>query len=217
MYARDISANGTHWIPSYSDPHNAYEIGTCKAVLLSHGDRLQLSGRHTFTFKSHMLKQTSATRPQDLQIDAIQRMEREVGGPALRKPKVDQTNRLQSFNTLYSVSNRELGSGSNGQVFMAIDNWRRRQVACKIVALKKPARERSEGQETSLNASSHRRNREAKGAEFAAKLRREVDLLKDISHVSNAMLDPRNCQLIESSSLISSMLNELSIVRKICE
>ena len=60
------------------------------------------------------------------------------------------------------MTDRVLGTGSFGQVIMAIDCFRQHQVACKIVNLRSlPLREK----------------------DFAVRLRREVDLLKDISHV----------------------------------
>jgi hypothetical protein len=44
---------------------------------------------------------------------------------------------LQHFETEYNVSDRKLGSGACGEVFMAIGQSRRTQLACKIVDLRK--------------------------------------------------------------------------------
>ena len=66
---------------------------------------------------------------------------------------------------LYTITNRELGAGAFGKVHMAIDCLYQRQVACKIVNLKKPTL--MWGQQK----------------DFAFRLWQEVNLLKDISHV----------------------------------
>lgn len=66
---------------------------------------------------------------------------------------------------LYTITNREIGAGAFGRVRMAIDCLRQRQMACKIVNLRKSSLMRA-GQK-----------------DFANKLWREVNLLRDISHV----------------------------------
>lgn len=60
---------------------------------------------------------------------------------------------------------RKLGSGAYGEVWMAVDVLRKRQMACKVVK---------------LNESSQRR---PGNISFTGNFWREVDLLKDISHV----------------------------------
>ena len=65
----------------------------------------------------------------------------------------------------YTITDRELGAGAFGKVQMAIDRLNQRQVACKIVNLKKPTL--MWGQQK----------------DFAFRLWQEVNLLTDISHV----------------------------------
>ena len=77
---------------------------------------------------------------------------------------------FQLFMNLFRIRDQKLGSGAYGEVWMAVDTLHQRQVACKIVKLNK-----SPG------------NRSGK-ASFSAKFWREVDLLKDISHVSKEFL-----------------------------
>ena len=66
---------------------------------------------------------------------------------------------------LYIITDRELGAGTFGKVQMAIDCLYQRQVACKIVNLKKPTL--MWGQQK----------------DFAFRLWQEVNLLRDMSHV----------------------------------
>ncbi len=86
---------------------------------------------------------------------------------------------LKSFNNLYIVTDRKLGAGGTGQVFMAIDVWNRCQVACKIVNLIKPIGKQAEEQQQPGSALK---------TELQIKLWREVDLLKHISHVRSTGL-----------------------------
>ena len=83
---------------------------------------------------------------------------------------------VKSFNNLYNVTNRKLGVGGTGEVAMAIDFWNRCQVACKIVNLIKPM---------GKNAETQQRPGTALKPEWRAKLWREVELLKHISHVGS--------------------------------
>ena len=68
---------------------------------------------------------------------------------------------VQLFMNLFRIMDRKLGSGAYGEVWMAVDILHKRQVACKVVELSKSPQGRS-----------------GKGIIW-----REVDLLKDISHV----------------------------------
>lgn len=83
---------------------------------------------------------------------------------------------LKSFSNHYQITNRKLGAGGTGEVFMAIDVWNRCQVACKAVNLIKSKAKRPEVQpqpNTALEKGWH------------VKLWREVELLKRISHVGS--------------------------------
>lgn len=71
------------------------------------------------------------------------------------------------------MTDRRLGSGIAGRVFMVIDRLWRRQMACKTVQLRKCHADRGPGLP------------EIRGPrDSLAKIWREVDLLKDLSHVS---------------------------------
>lgn len=74
------------------------------------------------------------------------------------------------------MTDRKLGSGVSGRVFMVVDRLRRRQMACKIIQLRKchdGSGTNSSGFPTELMM---RRN-------SLEKIWKEVDLLKDLSHV----------------------------------
>ncbi len=64
------------------------------------------------------------------------------------------------------MTDRQLGAGGSGRVLMAVDCFRSCQVACKIVRLTE--------------------NTRAKEKAFALKLWREVDIVKDITHVRHS-------------------------------
>ena len=68
---------------------------------------------------------------------------------------------VQLFMNLFRITDRKLGSGAYGEVWMAVDILHKRQMACKVVELSRSPQGRS-----------------GKGTIW-----REVDLLKDISHV----------------------------------
>ena len=69
----------------------------------------------------------------------------------------------QLFMNLFRIMGRKLGSGAYGEVWMAVDNFYQRQVACKIV---RP------GISTQVCS-----------GKVVGTLWREVNLLKDMSHV----------------------------------
>ena len=77
----------------------------------------------------------------------------------------NQADASQLFMNLFMIMGQKLGSGAYGEVWMAVDNINQRQVACKIV---KP-------------------NRSFRNISLSKTLWREVDLLKELSHVSQAI------------------------------
>ncbi|KAL9108926.1 MAG: hypothetical protein Q9227_006322 [Pyrenula ochraceoflavens] len=83
--------------------------------LLSDGDVLQISARILITFKA-CLRDWS-----EIMFDDI------------------QENEMDLFRERYNVTDRILGAGAFGQVFMAIEQSSKRQVACKIINLRKLA------------------------------------------------------------------------------
>ena len=69
----------------------------------------------------------------------------------------------QLFKNLFRITNRKLGSGAYGEVWMAVDIFHQRQVACKVMKSSESHQDRS--------------------GKAIGTLWREVDLLKDMSHV----------------------------------
>lgn len=49
--------------------------------------------------------------------------------------EMHHTHGLKSFGNRFEITNRRLGTGGSGCVLMAIDRWKSRQVACKIINL----------------------------------------------------------------------------------
>lgn len=137
-YAKDLSTNGSYWRYKHGNVWKELPIGKGKAVLLSDGDKVRLCNGSTFTFQSI---------PQPSQ--------------CLEEVRIGQDKDVKLFINLFRIMGQKLGSGAYGEVWMAVDNFNQRQVACKIVKLNKPFR----------NASPSRT------------IWREVDLLKDLSHL----------------------------------
>ncbi len=75
------------------------------------------------------------------------------------------------------MTDRKLGSGISGRVFMVVDRFRRRQMACKIVQLQKCHADHINGDRQNGSPGMIGDLRRS------AKIWREVDLLKDLSHV----------------------------------
>ncbi|KAL8667680.1 MAG: hypothetical protein Q9202_000535 [Teloschistes flavicans] len=79
------------------------------------------------------------------------------------------------------MTHRKLGSGVSGRVFMVIDRVWRRQMACKIVQLKQCRR----GSYQDRSDASVRQGLPRSQSQ-RARLWKEVDILKDLNHVSSA-------------------------------
>lgn len=109
---------------------------------------------------------------------------------------------MQNFEKEYVVSDRKLGSGASGQVFMAIEQSKRRQLACKMVDLRKlrfPARPRIGRLETAAAADdvdngaqlariqswAERKRKENRLEQELKVCHREATILASLSHVSN--------------------------------
>ena len=84
------------------------------------------------------------------------------------------------------MSERKLGLGGYATVFMAIDRWNERQVACKVVKLKQEAvgHYASHHFNTLQHACLARTQTALLKEPHPVKLWREVELLKTVSHVS---------------------------------
>lgn len=98
-------------------------------VLLSDGDTLRVSPRICYHFHQ------STRRGGDQAFDLTQECEMKVRDCG--QTFAVGVDPIQHFEKQYNISNRKLGSGACGEVFMAIEQSRRVQLACKIVDLRK--------------------------------------------------------------------------------
>lgn len=89
----------------------------------------------------------------------------------------------QLFMNLFRVTDRKLGSGAFGEVRMAVDIVCKRQVACKMIRLGMSSRKRS-GR-----------------VSLSEPLWREVELLKDLSHVRKEVFSSNLAHPIPSQTL----------------
>ncbi|KAK5052160.1 hypothetical protein LTR84_002964 [Exophiala bonariae] len=121
VYAEDLSRNGTYWDGSL--------IGRGSGgFLLSDGNVLTLTSNTQFTF-------TALPSPQkNTRFDQIQENEMAVWSLA---PLRDDADPSQQFRQEYMITERLLGAGAFGKVFMAVEQKSRLQVACKLVDLRK--------------------------------------------------------------------------------
>ncbi|MCJ1478604.1 hypothetical protein MMC13_007285 [Lambiella insularis] len=167
VYVEDLSSNGTYW--------NGSLIGKgYNAVLLSDGDMLQIVPKLTLIF--HARNQTAMT--------AGQRDD-------------NQAEEMRRFRRRFSVSNRRLGSGIHGEVFMAVNSAIGRQVACKIVSLqsirdKEKEKWRAMRIARGLRTSTFRQSYitfTQKADEAIARQVREIEILKKISHPNVVRLE----------------------------
>ena len=170
VYAEDLSTNGSFWQYKRGSHLTESLIGRCNAVLLSSGDQV----RFCFTAlpsASRLYLLWDQGNIAGTQIIPRTRSKWSVTIEAHR----GNADRWQAFTNLYTLTDRKLGDGAFGKVVMAVDCFRQRQMACKIVNLKNPALMR------------------AQQCDFAKKLRCEVDILKDLSHVRLILQSLRNC------------------------
>jgi hypothetical protein len=108
---------------------------------------------------------------------------------------------MQAFKREYMLTDRLLGGGAYGKVYMAISNFQRRQLACKVVdlrPLKVPAKRRMNRREQhaqaedvdsrvqlrKLTALVDEKKREHLLEDELKKRYREFNLLASIDHVS---------------------------------
>ncbi|KAI9777818.1 MAG: hypothetical protein M1835_005124 [Candelina submexicana] len=124
VYVEDFSTNGTFW--------NGTLIGKGSAPkLLTHGDKLRVGPTtfHFFDCKSAFLPET---------LDELQQAEKKVLFPISLQVKSDVFLSLKLFQKRYAITNRKLGAGGFGSVHLALEFSTKRQLACKIVALRVP-------------------------------------------------------------------------------
>ncbi|KFZ14433.1 hypothetical protein V501_03251 [Pseudogymnoascus sp. VKM F-4519 (FW-2642)] len=143
FYCEDSkSVNGTYV--------NRYLIGrngkTSRPFLLSDGDKIKLKPDFSFKFKQPINRRRE-------EMDPIQ---------------LEQT---ASFAKRYSISDRLLGSGICGKVYLATEVATRRQLACKVVSLRAATVVLEDGQarEGTMRLESQR-------------LKREVEILMRVNH-----------------------------------
>ena len=160
-------------------------------MLLSDGDEIRISPRITLVFRSHI--------PNDVyETDDVQETETNV---CHTFHSSRQTKYIQYFLREYRITSRKLGSGAHGCVNMAVKESTGGQLACKIVDLRKVrAEERrkfhklneirskdNDGPKTPQALAKVLSDTQSlKVEEHTNKLAREVELLKELSHVSGS-------------------------------
>ena len=181
VYVEELSSQGSNtWFYKCRKHWERIIMSKGSVMLLSHGDRLRLCDGTVFAFRSYRTAQSS-TAP----IDKNEPREREIDvsqhhGYSRFLFKVDK-----SFNNLYHITKRQLGAGGTATVFMAVDRWNMKQVACKIVRLQ----EQGSGQTTSNHFRKGDGDRlvghttDNSPTPYEKGLRQEVAMLKTLSHV----------------------------------
>lgn len=175
--------NGLEWLYQ-SDGSWDHRIPRGQAVLLSSGDQLRLCDKTLITFKtripaSQLLTSTQIQEQDDP--DCRQVLEKAVKAP--RNPLQLQLNNFfhKAFDNVVVITDRKLGSGFSGRVFMAIDRQLQDgQLACKIVQLRKC----HDHHIHKCSESSRSMAKMVGNKAHTAKIWREVELLRELSHVS---------------------------------
>jgi len=114
----DVSRNGTSLECHRGD--NCILKNDRRAILLNDNDQLHVTPSRTFTFMQN----------RNNEVDTQIQLEREAG---VGNTSTAQTYYPEVINACYTISNRVLGGGTYGKVFMAYSNPSQLQVACKIV------------------------------------------------------------------------------------
>ncbi|KAL9028287.1 MAG: hypothetical protein Q9196_003324 [Gyalolechia fulgens] len=166
VYAENLSTNGVQWLSEDHKTLGPFPIPKGEAILLSNGDKLLLSNRTVFVFQTRLPASQLLTSTQ-LQEQA--------------DPDCRQILEKAAFDNLFAMTDRKLGSGISGRVFMVIDRLWLRQMACKIIQLKKCHTDRMHDIVTKSGGCGKKNN--------LARLWREVDLLKELSHPNIIKID----------------------------
>ncbi|KAI4236776.1 MAG: hypothetical protein LQ349_002330 [Xanthoria aureola] len=164
VYAENSSMNGLDWLYQSGTSWYVYRIPKGEAVLLSSGDKLRLCDKTLFTFETRL--------PASQLLTSTQMHDQE-------DPDCRQVLEKAAFDNVFTITDRKLGSGFSGRVYMAIDrHLRHGQLACKIVQLKKchthDSHKCSNYSKSTAKPLGHRPQ--------TARIWREVDLLKELSH-----------------------------------
>ena len=153
-------------------------------VLLSPGDRLRLCDGTVFTLRFCTMDASSMPAGKD----RVRNIERDVSLSGFEGVSFSYV--TQSFSNLYHITERHLGEGGTATVFMAVDRWAMRQVACKIVKLHHsgPEQNVSHHFQTGVQDDLARIAVNTRVDSRTQRLRREVDLLKKLKHVGTMKL-----------------------------
>ncbi|MCJ1383417.1 hypothetical protein MMC17_006531 [Xylographa soralifera] len=168
VYAEDLSStNGTYW--------NKSLIGKGKAALLSDRDELRLGGDVCLTFRKVA---DNDTIPMNDELDRVQSRE------------------IEHFKEKYNLTNRKLGEGRYGKVYMAVNRQLGRQLACKIVDLRAVRRGESKKWQSFRTLRSGSSQKvwpttyvKLKMDEAVARHLREVEILKHLDHANIVRLE----------------------------
>ncbi|KAI4278763.1 MAG: hypothetical protein L6R35_006076, partial [Caloplaca aegaea] len=163
VYAENLSPNGVEWLRQRNGVWEAFPIPNGKAILLSNGEKLRLCDRTVFKFETRL--------PESQLLTSTQLQEKE-------DPDCRQVLERAAFDNLFTMTDRKLGSGVSGRVFMVVDRMRRRQMACKTIQLRKCHKDSGPNTSGFPTELVMRRN-------SLTKIWKEVDLLKDLSHVKS--------------------------------
>ncbi|KAK2768153.1 hypothetical protein FQN54_000005 [Arachnomyces sp. PD_36] len=183
IYAQDLSWNGTFWNGRRMWNHNG-------GVLLSDGDILRVAPGVELEFRC-------AKEENSKPFDPVQLREMKVCVPSRFEMVwiVWLTSLLQRIDEEYIMTERKLGAGGYGQVYMAIERKTSQQVACKIIDIRVIRKKRvsSKSQDTPTRLSDTDQQAEIKKwSANQRKLRyieqkvklchREAEILEKISH-----------------------------------
>ncbi|KAJ9643076.1 hypothetical protein H2199_004599 [Coniosporium tulheliwenetii] len=170
VYAEDLSSNGTYLrragdvTEQDGQPYGMLMGARSGAVLLGHEDQLRMTPSLVLVYNS--FHQSPAAGKQ---CDAVQAQEKEA------------------FERHYQITNRRLGVGGNGSVFAALHRRSQRQLACKVVDLRKdetdvdPLGTGLRPADTNIPLQSQQYQAE-KWRQHLQMRFREFDILKDLSH-----------------------------------
>lgn len=177
VYVRVLSSNAIQLIrPGTQREDNGDTVQRADPdVLLNHGDILQLTPKFSLLF--------SAVQPCA------------AGSSGLDDIKAAETKR---FRNRFLVSDRKLGSGGQGSVFVAVKQSVGRRVACKIVTL--PYTQLAESARLQQNMHLTKQEREAELKKIERRLidkreylAREFNILKDLDHPNIIRLEKVIC------------------------
>ena len=101
---------------------------------------------------------------EEFKLTALQRKETKVGALSIRAPVIYLLTKTQLFSDRFVVTDRTVGDGAHSIVYLALDKFTKRQLVCKVKNLD---RIRREG-----------------GRSEVKRLSQEVDILRQLDHVS---------------------------------